>query len=937
GLDFADGITVFDQEPGIFRPANSISRAWAVKALLEAWNIPPLTSFSGITLFSDVPTSHPAAGYIYQAKQMGIVTGTNGLFVPDGAAARQDIFLLLHRTLDRQANVNAVVIPSPAPLSRDDFAETQPLRQIGVRYEQPVLWGVLTPGLDLTAGPLTRETIGPLANIYTATFEAVLSGVDDRTFVDSQGTSHQAHPFCAWSATSGSFVDLTPAGGVPFSRVRWLAPADVSAASGTAAEFAITAYCGDDLGSEVSASRSLFLSSRSDDSTLPTVSLSALPAGKTGGQLLEIQGSARDGGDLNAANFGILRVEVFASLDQGVSWDRLGEASLDAQGGWDFAWLLPPFSGTVRVRASATNLRGNSAQTEGSLSILPVLALTGSVSDGGGQPVENALVTVSGGNLSASVAADNQGTFRFSSAEGTALQTGVSYTLSASFAGRSTSTSGLTLTSQAPSLDQALTLDLAPPVTAAAPPGGTYAAPQSVTLFCVDDSAGCSATYYTVDGTVPSTSSPRATAPIQIQQSTTLRFFSIDGAGNRENVVTEPYVFATCSFAIDPTSGVYDGNGGFGLVAVTAPGGCPWTAASSQGWITFTSSPSGNRNGTVGFSVAANPGTAPRTGTLTIAGRTFSVSQSGAGTVTFTLTVNKLGSGSGRVTSMPAGIDCGTGCSKTFPAGSQVSLQAVSDAGSGPVVWGGDPDCADGAVTLSADRLCTATFELQTVCSSNWTSGGPYGGYVQRVVIDPSAPNHLYAAGLGGLFESQDGGESWISTGLGDRYVEALVMDPSAPASLYAGSGVSVFKSTDGGRTWSESSTGLGNSQISSLAIDAASPSTLYAGLSTLGVFKSTDRGAHWSALNIGVSGAMVNALAVDPADSRTVYAGLESAGVLKSTDGGATWAGMNNGLTSLAVRGLWIDRRSSSTLLASTLAGIHRSSDGGRTWTPLL
>ena len=59
---------------------------------------------------------------------------------------------------------------------------------------------------------------------------------------------------------------------------------------------------------------------------------------------------------------------------------------------------------------------------------------------------------------------------------------------------------------------------------------------------------------------------------------------------------------------------------------MTAGAGCAWTASSNNPWITVTSGSSGSGAGTVGYSVASNSGSA-RTGTITIAGQTFTVSQ----------------------------------------------------------------------------------------------------------------------------------------------------------------------------------------------------------------------------------------------------------------------------------------------------------------------
>ena len=62
---------------------------------------------------------------------------------------------------------------------------------------------------------------------------------------------------------------------------------------------------------------------------------------------------------------------------------------------------------------------------------------------------------------------------------------------------------------------------------------------------------------------------------------------------------------------------------------MTAPEGCDWTATSNDAWITITSGDSGSGNGTVGYSVSANASASSRTGTLTIAGQTFTVTQDG--------------------------------------------------------------------------------------------------------------------------------------------------------------------------------------------------------------------------------------------------------------------------------------------------------------------
>ncbi len=81
-----------------------------------------------------------------------------------------------------------------------------------------------------------------------------------------------------------------------------------------------------------------------------------------------------------------------------------------------------------------------------------------------------------------------------------------------------------------------------------------------------------------------------------------------------------------CTFSISPDSQNVPASGGSSSVSVTAASGCSWTAKSNVSWITLRSGTSDSGNGTVTFNVAATTGPA-RSGTITIAGRTFTVNQ----------------------------------------------------------------------------------------------------------------------------------------------------------------------------------------------------------------------------------------------------------------------------------------------------------------------
>lgn len=83
----------------------------------------------------------------------------------------------------------------------------------------------------------------------------------------------------------------------------------------------------------------------------------------------------------------------------------------------------------------------------------------------------------------------------------------------------------------------------------------------------------------------------------------------------------------TCSYVLGAPSQAAGAAATVGNVNVTVASGCAWTAVSNAAWIVVTSGASGNGNGSVGFSIAANTGTAARSGTITIAGKTFTVNQ----------------------------------------------------------------------------------------------------------------------------------------------------------------------------------------------------------------------------------------------------------------------------------------------------------------------
>jgi hypothetical protein len=85
----------------------------------------------------------------------------------------------------------------------------------------------------------------------------------------------------------------------------------------------------------------------------------------------------------------------------------------------------------------------------------------------------------------------------------------------------------------------------------------------------------------------------------------------------------------TCTYIVSPDDGFVPVGGGSVTFSVNAPPGCAWSSSADVGWINLTDGGAGVGSGTVIFAVGNNPSPAARGGSVTIAGQTASVSQSG--------------------------------------------------------------------------------------------------------------------------------------------------------------------------------------------------------------------------------------------------------------------------------------------------------------------
>jgi hypothetical protein len=127
-------------------------------------------------------------------------------------------------------------------------------------------------------------------------------------------------------------------------------------------------------------------------------------------------------------------------------------------------------------------------------------------------------------------------------------------------------------------------LDTTSPTTTASPAGGTYNDTQSVALSCSDvGGSGCDKIYYTTDGTTPDTSSAVYSSPIAIPETTTLKYFAVDGAGNNETIKTQTYIIINGSITINSGAAYTNDDNVTLTLTCNTTGGCSNMKFSNNG------------------------------------------------------------------------------------------------------------------------------------------------------------------------------------------------------------------------------------------------------------------------------------------------------------------------------------------------------------------
>jgi len=163
-----------------------------------------------------------------------------------------------------------------------------------------------------------------------------------------------------------------------------------------------------------------------------------------------------------------------------------------------------------------------------------------------------------------------------------------------------------------------------------------------------------------------------------------------------------------CTFSLNPTSANVSGSASSSSVAVAATSGCSWTAVSNASWISITGGSPGAGNGTVNYSVAANVGSTGRTGTMTIAGISFTVTQAAPG-CTYGLSASPLHSTPTGYTGSLS-VTAPAGC--TWTAKSNVTWMTITSGASGS---------GNGTVTYAVARNNTGASRTGTLTVAGYT------------------------------------------------------------------------------------------------------------------------------------------------------------------------------------------------------------------------
>ena|SRR5579872_1136489 len=196
-----------------------------------------------------------------------------------------------------------------------------------------------------------------------------------------------------------------------------------------------------------------------------------------------------------------------------------------------------------------------------------------------------------------------------------------------------------------------------------------------------------------------------------------------------------------CSYSLSPTSQVFGAAGGNGTLSITATAGCGWTATADASWIALGSTTAGNGAGSIAYTVAANT-SAARSGAISVAGQTLTISQNAAGAANpLALTTTSLPNGFVG-TAYSVGLSA-TGGTPPYAWMAKGAIPPGLTLGSSTGVISGTPSTASSytfTVTLS-DGAGASVSQSLTV-----TVSGPGSGGGSLAIVTTAFPNPVVGA-----------------------------------------------------------------------------------------------------------------------------------------------------------------------------------------------
>ena len=161
-------------------------------------------------------------------------------------------------------------------------------------------------------------------------------------------------------------------------------------------------------------------------------------------------------------------------------------------------------------------------------------------------------------------------------------------------------------------------------------------------------------------------------------------------------------------------------------------------------------------------------------------------------------------------------------------------------------------------------------------------------------VLAIDSQNNIYAAGIGFISCSKDGGENWTSISSGFT-ANDIFINPAG--NIFAGTYFGVERSTNNSNTW----TVCPNLQAEIESFSFLSPNILYAATHLNGLFYSSDNGNSWHQISDSVLPSELNCVAVDK--DGNIFAGAGSRlGTFRSTDRGNSWTNILKGVSTIKI-----------------------------------